>query len=445
MEKEIKKFIKRLINLSKFQLMLWRLRLLRMFGQVLEVFSLSGGQKKARTSKRFTPDLRSHPSGDLPDHPIIEMLSQRALIEIFEYYDLIYVPGRVFELLKEFKNPMVAFRKFAISVGCDLELIRNKTPGEIHKLQTAVDLLIAFEEITKTLSPQQRHDFQDLIFVGEYDTVRGYAKTLQAMRAVLGTRDRIKGLAWFATYKDFISDIEKYEYKPLALPPDDAEEAKMVSAYFETFIVEFQPLKASFDDDSAFIAVNWPDAAPDKLRDATDALFIDIQASIDALLGNPRLFIDDPAADTGWDWATDPRSNFINGQMHKLRESRVLLDEIIKMAFEAADEDGKKTSGGGKGSGRSKGSGSSKGGKKKSSGGSTSAPTLDDALVFFGFKLGERPDHKTCKRAFRNMLMRYHPDLAASDPDGPSMDERNHMTLLATDHFDLIKRKMGWS
>ena len=336
------------------------------------------------------------------DHPVVDALRHKATNELFDWLGLAMIPRQTWAILDKVGDPAAAIEQLIRALGCDPLAARRREPGEIARLEAAIDVLIAVDSLRRYLSADQLSEIEYLLFGGDYDAVMTYSRVVAAFSAVHIGQEKAARLRRFAVYESFVQTFEGYRSDPWSLAPTDAEEALRLSDRLVTTMERYTDLYAAISEAIATMRALWPGSgagAPE--AETRDRLQWDFEAIDDRLVNDPSLDV-------------DRIDDLLRDASELLEACRVLLEDFKPDTGDNGD-----------------------------AGDTTGAPRneSDEALVFFGFAARSSPSWEEIKKAYRAVMKKLHPDLAGAGAEAGEAARREDLAKRANMHRDLLRRR----
>jgi hypothetical protein len=191
--------------------------------------------EKTRSSTEFPPPITkpstvtsSHRVADLDSSPISVAMERRALQQIFYRLDLPFVPGWAFTALEETRDPVVAFKRFAIWVGVDPIAARDRAATARQRMALAIELLSQLAPLRTLLTPDGDRRIRDaLADTAGHDPLSILSDHMECVTAAaelhrIGSRlEELPSCILASRLRNLINDTTG---DPLATPTDEIEE-----------------------------------------------------------------------------------------------------------------------------------------------------------------------------------------------------------------------------
>jgi hypothetical protein len=104
-----------------------------------------------------------HGTVDLDSSPIIAAMERRALRQIFDRLELPLVPGMAFAALEQTRDPVAAFKHFAIGVGVDPFAARDREGAALSRMTLAIELLTQLSALRNLLTEEGGSQILDVL------------------------------------------------------------------------------------------------------------------------------------------------------------------------------------------------------------------------------------------------------------------------------------------
>ncbi len=358
---------------------LW-FRLLLLFRRVARLF---GGREAAQPSAPAGAEayaferVPAGPPFDEVNHPLLRRLRRRALVELFDWLDLAFVPGQLLERSDHSGDPVAALALFLRSVGCDPDRVRRREPEELARLGEVIDLLMAFDSLTARLAPAQRDELQLLFFAGDFERLRRVSKRLFALCGLLDAHEAQASAKPLAAYDALAGRVKAALGR---LPSLSEAEVAAFRAEAERWLRLARRRDLLSAEIAAQRAALERAAAPGP-RDA--AVLADIHAIETALAIDPGLDGDAVARQL------DALDDLLAALQSLVREREAEAEEAAaRFRSEAATE-------------------------------RLYRSEEEKALSFFGFPAEARPDGTAIHAAWRRFMKVHHPDLTTDPEEKP--------------------------
>lgn len=309
---------------------------------------------------------------DPGDHPVLKTLRKRALDELATVLGLSCIPPRLAELLEETRDPSLALQEFSLALGVDVEALRRLEEPTVERLRAGVDLLLALEELAKYFEPEVRSALEDRLFARDYEAVERVAAVCEPLRSALNAEARVRGCRPLGSFARFSEDLRRSLADPRALTPEDAVGMRATAERLAAAVERFDDLSRLFDH-------VW-DEMQRLSRGASDDDLAWRDGIASAYEERERALSDDPALG--------------------IDEIEVLLGEVAAILEDARRLSERFARGGA---------------RRGSTGSSRARDVLAEALAFFGFPAGLRPEPDEAKKRWRRFMFTNHPDRAKTD------------------------------
>lgn len=330
--------------------------------------------------------------------PVVRELRRRAVVDLFDWLGIGWVPGQVLRILDRTGDPGLAVKTFVEAVGLDQLKVRRREPEELARLERVVDLLIALDTLRAYLDRPVLERLEDSLFEGNYDEIERAIRVLEPLAAVAAGRERSRRLRPVRTIATFYEEVEACWRDPLTITAEEAEEARELSDAFLQLQERWTHLTERFEHVVRALEEIWPetlegsDAALQFI--AARESFCEIAVEIETTL----------------ELSPETLRSLIDEAEHQIAFLEDLLGRIAGAEFEEEAEAG------------------------------SEEDELREAFRLYGIDPAAPPSSDELRRIRRRLYKEWHPD-HGSDADRARREEMSKKVGAA---YELLRRHFGY-
>ncbi len=339
------------------------------------------------------------------ENPKVVALREHALEDLFQYYGLTVIPRLVWTIHTDVKSPVATLIKTAEELGGSIERIRSCDSLEQARLQAALELLVALDSVRANFTDEGIAALTEFIRGADAGRLSEFERVIDAFVGMLTGRGQFAVDERFLTYRNFIADIERYLADPVSLSPEDADDALRFSDQLTAHMERFRTQKQEFEELS------------ERIRNASRLVEVS-EADEEYFLGVLSYFSEEQDALFNQPLTPEEIADQLRALEVILDDLRAFHDRLIGRADDAEDGTGGHD-------------------------GAAELSRIDQALQFFGFACGSRPDKTKIRQAWTKRAMANHPDRAGAEATPAERAQLDANMKEINGHWDVLRKAFG--